>query len=263
MIRFPQRTELIRETQRDLGITPDDGIDGRATWRAIGRKLEAPAASRVSPAPSPVWFIGRETLIRQVQERLSIVVDGNDGPQTWAALAQAFDPKPINFPTSPDIGEFKETVRGRSPNRNKGINSCEGIVVHHAAGYFEGTIDWCMRPRTFAAYHCLIAPDGTRAILGLDEDRCHHAGVSTFRGRYGCNHFMLGVSFCGDTNSGAMRPGKALTAQELASLEEWVSGKMEKYGFGKDRITHHRVVSPGRKDDLSLAAWEQVRALFD
>lgn len=260
MIRFPQRKALIQETQRDLGIH-DDGIDGPQTWTTIARNLGIEFNLR--PSPSPALFGGRHDLIRLVQDELDIVVDGLDGPQTWAALAQEFDPKPINFPkASPDIPEFSETSRGRTPNRNRGINTCEGIVIHHAAGYFEGTISWCLRPRTFAGYHCLIAPDGTRAILGEDTDRVHHAGTSIWQGRSGCNQFMLGVSFCGDTNSGAMRPGKDLTVQELASLHEWIAQKKAQYGFGNDVITHHRVVSPGRKNDLSLSAWGQIQRLI-
>ena len=255
-MKFPQKSALVRETQRDLGIT-SDGIDGRQTWTAIAEALQIDTNLPLSP--SSTLFHGRHDLIRKVQEELEVVVDGLDGPQTWSALAQEFDPKPVNFPTGEE-SSFKETVRGRTPNRNKGINSCEGIVIHHAAGYFEGTIDWCMRPGTYAAYHCLVAPDGTRAILAKDADRAHHAGASTWKGRYGCNHFMLGVAFCGDTNSGAMRPGKDLTKQELESAKEWIFEKMVEHGFGKDQITHHRVVSPGRKDDLSLAAWKQVKS---
>lgn len=256
MIRFPQRTELIRETQLDLGITAD-GVDARLTWIAIAKALGLSIS--LPPRPSTVHFEGRDMLVRAVQEELEIEVDGKDGPQTWAALAQEFDPKPIHFPHGNTIATFPESVRGRSPNRNAGTNTCKGIVVHHAAGYFEGTVSWVMRPKTYAAYHCLVAPDGTRAILAQDTDRCHHAGKSTFKGQSSCNNFMLGIAFCGDTNSGAMRPSAALTPQEIASAKEWITTKMKTHGISKEWITHHRVISPGRKDDLSLAAWEQVR----
>jgi N-acetyl-anhydromuramyl-L-alanine amidase AmpD len=208
-MQFPDRTRLIRETQRALGLL-DDGIDGRATWGAIHRRLVTTPAATTPAAP--------------------------------AASTR-----------------YSETVRGRSPNRNPGINECRGIVFHHAAGWFEGTIDWCLRPGTNAAYHCLIAPDGTRAILGLDTDRLHHAGASSWKGRGGCNAFTLGCSFTGDTNTGAMRPHAHLTQDELASAAEWVAAKMRLHRIQLDDITHHRVVSPGRKDDLSPAAWDQLR----
>jgi N-acetyl-anhydromuramyl-L-alanine amidase AmpD len=195
-------------------------------------------------------FPERDRLIRETQAALGLNVDGKDGRNTWNAIHHRI--------VQPAASKYTETVRGRSPNRGVGTNECKGIVFHHAAGWFDGTISWCMKPGTNAAYHCLIAPDGTRAILGHDADRLHHAGQSTWQGRAGCNAFMLGVSFTGNTNNGLMRPSASLTHDELESAAEWVAGKMRLHGITLDQITHHRVISPGRKDDLSLAAWSQV-----
>ncbi len=266
MIAFPKRRDLVVQVQTILGLTAD-GIDGMQTWHALGTLfLPAghPAMRGIEPRASPQKFNGRAGLVAAIQQATKTDVDGRDGPQTWSAVVERLASLPARNPilvTPTD--SYPEAVRGRSPNRNAGVNTCEGIVFHHAAGYFEGTISWCLQAGTQAGYHCLINTDGTRAILALDTDRCHHAGQSSWKGRASCNHFMLGLSFIGNTNTGAMRPSKDLTADELASAREWVRVKMNAHKIAKENITHHRVVSPGRKDDLSPAAWDQVRKALD
>lgn len=265
MIHFPGRRELVREAQQILGI-PADGIDGPQTWRSLilataGQKA---ADTILPPRTGPLsTFVGRTQAVRAVQHAIGVTVDGADGPQTWSGIMQRLRPLPPTPAIPPAGGSFPETIRGRSPNRNAGQNERLGIVLHHAAGTFEGTIDWCLRAGTNAAYHCLIAPDGRRATLGEDFDRLHHAGKSVWRGRSGCNAFMLGLAFTGDTNTGIHRPQKDLLQAEILSAVEWIRSKMALHNIPVSEITHHRVVSPGRKDDLSPAAWAQMqRALF-
>jgi len=264
MIAFPKRKTLISEAQRALNLRPLDGIDGRATWHALGYRFLGANHHAMRGLPtkaSGVNFVGRTAIVKAIQSAFRLTVDGMDGSQTWSEIMERLAPAPV-APAVPEPAAgntYAESVRGRSPNRNQGRNERLGIVVHHACGYFEGSVSWILKPGTNAAYHCLIAEDGTRAILAEDTDCCHHAGKSSYGGRVGCNGFMLGVAFCGDTNTGAMRKGKELNAHELASLRDWVEEKRRAHGIPKDWITHHRAVSPGRKDDLSLPAWEQVR----
>jgi hypothetical protein len=259
MIDFPQREALVAQAQRILRLKPD-GLDGPVTWAALVTRFIGPqavAALGIPPRGSRA-FIGRRATVSALQRRLDILQDGRDGPLTWGVIMEQLAPLPTQPVPTPQLGHnYPEVVRGRTPNRNQGTNTCEGIVVHHCAGNFEGTISWVLKPRTFAAYHCLVGQDGRRAILAQDTDRVHHAGESSFRGRSGCNGFMLGLSFTGNTNSGSRRPHPHLTADEIASAVEWVREKQRLHKFGNDRVTHHRVVSPGRKDDLSLDAWKQ------
>ena len=261
-MNFPNRKSLIAQIQKHLLLEPD-GIDGQATWFAIGDKIlgeNHPSMRGMNPMPSRYIFIGRMGLIKAIQMKLKISVDGEDGSETWSALSEFFFPSTQIAPSEGiQSGSYAETVRGRSPNRNAGKNECKGIVFHHACGYFEGTIEWCLKPDTHAAYHCLVAQDGSRAILAKDEDRAHHAGKSSWRGRQSCNNFMLGIAFTGDTNTGAMRSGRDLNKHEIASAMEWVRQKQAIHRIQKSEITHHRVVSPNRKDDLSLNAWNQLQ----
>jgi len=265
MIDFPQRRELIREAQRILRLFPD-GIDGQMTWHAIGTMFLSeghPAFRGLAPVSGRMTPEARAGIVSAVQSALRVSVDGKDGPETWGAIMDRLAPiagRPA--PYRPLGAGYPEAIRGRSPNRNKGVNERLGIIFHHCAGNFEGTISWCLRQGTYAAYHCLIGQDGQRAILGLDTDRLHHAGKSVWNGRSGCNGFMLGVAFTGNTVTGARRSSASLNVHELTSAVEWVREKQRQYGIKDSNITHHRVVSPGRKDDLSLAAWDQVKTVL-
>jgi AmpD protein len=260
MIDFPQREALVAQAQRILRLKPD-GLDGPVTWAALVTRFISPAAviALGIPPRGGRAFIGRRTTVSAVQRVLGASVDGRDGEETWGAIMAQLAPLPSQPVPPPNPGtRYPEVVRGRTPNRNAGTNTCEGIVFHHCAGTFEGTISWVLKAGTNAAYHCLIGQDGRRAILAHDSDRVHHAGVSSFRGRSGCNAYMLGVSFTGNTNTGARRPHPQLTADEIASAHEWVAEKRRLYNIPAEWITHHRVVSPGRKDDISLEAWSQL-----
>jgi len=266
-LSFPGRSLVVQQVQRALGLKAD-GDDRRATWQAIVSRLP------LSPVPlivasRAVQFPGRDAITMRVQRFLGVFVDGDDGQETWSALAERFDPRLMQVTTLPALtpprdtpGGYVERVRGRTPNRNAGTNTCEGLIIHHASGYFEGTVSWCLKQGTFAGYHVLINTDGERAILAHDSDRCHHAGASTWRGRSGCNAFLMGLAFIGNTNDGTMRGGHGpdLTAHEVASALEWIRPRMAKYGWTKNDITRHAVVSPGRKDDTSLRAHQQLLA---
>lgn len=259
-IEFKGRPLAVSQVQESLGLKPD-GDDRRFTWQAIANALPL-SPIPIIPQSLSIDFPGRSELVKRVQRTLgNILVDGYDGQETWSALAQRFSPRlPIVSPRLPESGSYTEKVRGRTPNRNAGTNECRGLVIHHASGYFEGTVDWCLKKGTNAAYHVLINTNGERAVLALDSDRCHHAGASSWKGRSGCNAFMLGLSFIGNTNDGSMRgdAGPNLTWDEVQSALEWIRPRMSKYGWTNNDITAHRFVSPGRKDDTSVSAFNQI-----
>ena len=102
------------------------------------------------------------------------------------------------------------------------------------------------------SYHCLIAPDGARCTLVEDRYIAWHAGASTFRGRTRCNDFLLGLAFAGDTCAAP------LTDAQLGSALEWIASRWKQYQWTLERMTDHRQVSPGRKDDLSPQEWDRV-----
>lgn len=104
------------------------------------------------------------------------------------------------------------------------------------------------------SYHCLIAEDGARCALVPDSAVAWHAGASRFLGREGANAFLLGVGFAGDTYR---RP---LTGPQIASALEWLARRWTARGWTVDRMTDHRQISPGRKNDLNPREWERLRA---
>ena len=132
-----------------------------------------------------------------------------------------------------------------------------GVVFHHSVIPFEDTITLMTDPARKVSYHCLIAPDGTRCTLVPDESVAWHAGVSSFHGRTGCNAFLLGLSFAGDTYAAP------LTDAQLASALEWLAPRWTANGWTLAMMTDHRQVAPGRKDDLNPVEWARLHAVLE
>lgn len=128
-----------------------------------------------------------------------------------------------------------------------------GVCFHHTVLSFAETIAHMQSPASRVSYHVVIAPDGSRARLVPEERIAWHAGVSVFQGRSGCNAFLLGVSFAGDTYAAP------LTDAQLASALDWLEPRWSRLGWSLGRMTDHRQIAPGRKDDLAPAEWERLR----
>jgi len=149
---------------------------------------------------------------------------------------------------------FAELTR-LSPNCDGSVpHERLGVVFHHTVISFAETIALMTDPARQVSYHCVIAPDGTRCTLVPDEVVAWHAGVSSFRGRAGCNAFLLGLSFAGNTYAAP------LTGAQLASALEWLAPRWVRHGWTIEWMTDHRQVAPGRKDDLNPVEWARLRA---
>lgn len=151
--------------------------------------------------------------------------------------------------------KFKEDIK-LTPNVSAKyrVNEKQGVVWHHSAGSFSGSVSWILQSKSQVSYHCIINLDGSRVVFADDSRVCWHAGKSRWKGRSLCNGFMLGVAFSGDTNK------RDLTQAEIDSAIEWLAPRWKSYNWSMDNMTTHRAVSPGRKDDISPKAEKQ---LFD
>ena len=129
----------------------------------------------------------------------------------------------------------------------------EGIVLHHTAGSYAGSVSWCLDPNSQVSYHCIVDLNGNRTYLAKDNQRAWHAGKSIFKGRSNCNDFLLGIAVSGDTNT------RELNEAEIESVACWCINKMQMYGFGIDMITTHRKISAPRKNDVDQRAENALR----
>ena len=141
----------------------------------------------------------------------------------------------------------------QSQNISKNPIKPLGIILHHTAGSYFSSVDWCLRKESKVTYHCIVDITGDRTILAKDTQRAWHAGKSSFKGKSNCNTFMLGIAVTGDTNK------RRLSEFEIESVAKWCIDKMKLWGFGIEWITSHRVVSPGRKNDVSVEAEKQIK----
>jgi AmpD protein len=257
---FPGKEEVVRQVQRSLRVAPS-GIPSPAL---LGMVFMAAVERR--NAPPPFFAEDRSILVKAIQKGLGIKDDGKDGPGTWSTIAQRLDPDlgSLPLPITPQpipggVDRYSERVLSGCPNVSRGrVNEKRGLILHHCAGFYDGTVSWCMNPQAKVSYHALIAQDGRRTQIVPDDGVAWHAGASTWKGRSGCNGFMLGLAFTGNTNSGDRRVTPGPTQDELASAAEWIVPRMRKYGWEIGDITMHRVVSPGRKDDTSRIFHERV-----
>jgi len=149
---------------------------------------------------------------------------------------------------------FKEIIKN-SPNSSR-ILKPEGIVLHHSAGGYSGTVSWIMNRESKVSYHCVVSETGERTVLVPDNVQAWHAGVSSFKGKSSCNSFMLGIAVSGDTNR------RELTEKETLSVAQWCVRKMKAYNFGIDQITTHRHVSPNRKNDVDTRAEKKIKEMI-
>jgi N-acetyl-anhydromuramyl-L-alanine amidase AmpD len=149
---------------------------------------------------------------------------------------------------------FKENKKN-SPNSSRTLKP-EGIILHHSAGSYAGTVAWILNRESKVSYHCVVSETGERTVLVPDNVQAWHAGKSVFNGKSSCNSFMLGVSVSGDTNK------RELTDDEALSVAQWCVRKMKAYNFGIDQITTHRHVSPNRKNDVDVRAEKKIKELI-
>lgn len=141
----------------------------------------------------------------------------------------------------------------QSPNISAKSIKPEGIILHHTAGSYEGSVSWCLDSKSNVSYHAIVDLNGDKTVLAKDTQRAWHAGKSSFKGKADCNSFMLGIAVSGDTNK------RELTEEEIESMTCWCINKMLIWDFGIEDITTHREVSPGRKNDVDKRAEEKIK----
>lgn len=139
-----------------------------------------------------------------------------------------------------------------SPNRS-GVLSPKGIVLHHTAGSYVGSVSWCLNPKAKVSYHAIVNTNGDMTILVPDNSKAWANGVSTFKGKSNCNGFMLSIAVSGDTSK------RELSYIEIESVALWCVEKMRLYNFGIDMVTTHREIAPNRKTDVDTRAEKAIK----
>ena len=193
-----------------------------------------------------------KTLTREIQNIVGVTPDGIYGLNTARAILKKLKSTTGDAPVKQDAS-FQEVYKA-SPNISYSTIQPEGVVLHHSYGSYKGGVSWILNDASNVSYHVLINTDGERTVFAKDTQRAWHAGTSSFNGRSGCNGFMLGLAFTGDTND------RELTQAEIDSAVEFLLPRFERWGWPTDlsTVTTHREVSPGRKNDVDSRAEEAI-----
>lgn len=232
--------EITKLIQTNVGVTAD-GIYGKNTALAIIKELN----------------LTEEELTKFIQTKVGALPDGKYGNNTGNSIVDKLGlgtPKEEQEVPSAKAGGTYPEVFKASPNISSSRIVPEGVVLHHSSGSFNGSVSWICQSKSNVSYHCIINKDGSRVSFADDDRRCWHAGKSRFKGRGGCNGFLLGLAFSGNTNT------RELTEDEIASAVEWLLPRFKKWGWPKDlsTVTTHKEISPGRKDDVDNRAEQAI-----
>lgn len=233
--------DITKTIQTNVGVTAD-GIYGKNTALAIIKSLE----------------LSEKELTKFIQEKVGSLPDGVYGKNTGTSILNklglgSIEKGPVSVPSAKVDGKYPEVFKA-SPNVSSSRIIPEGVVLHHSSGSYGGSVSWILQDKSNVSYHCIIDTDGSRTSFAEDDRRCWHAGKSRFKGRGGCNGFLLGLAFSGNTNT------RELNEDEIASAVEWLLPRFDKWDWPKDlsTVTTHREVSPGRKDDVDSRAEEAI-----
>jgi len=185
----------------------------------------------------------------------------------------ADDGSPLNFESSPNQGEA--------------LNP-EYLVIHYTAGRnARQSIDWFKNPGAKASAHAVIARDGAVTQMVPFNRVAWHAGISSWEGRVGMNHYSIGIEL---DNAGRLRRHgikwrawfedeyddadvieavhkhesqlcgwHVYTAAQIAAVLDLAALLMRHYSL-RD-ILGHEDIAPGRKSDPGPAfPMENLRA---
>ena len=130
------------------------------------------------------------------------------------------------------------------------------ILLHHTSGRYEGSVAWCMDPKSRVSYHCIVSNTGKRTALAEPTMRTWHAGISEWNGRKNCNDFCVGAAFEGDTY---ITPP---SEDALMSMAEYLTPIMQEFDIPARNIIRHADVAPRRKNDCSAQALDAMRVII-
>ena len=105
--------------------------------------------------------------------------------------------------------------------------------------------------------HCLIERSGNIIQFVSFLQRAWHAGDSSWHGEKACNNFSIGIELEGSDD-------QAYSDKQYQRLAELTRSLMSRYvDIGKEAITGHCDIAPGRKTDPGPAFdWARLQSLL-
>ena len=143
------------------------------------------------------------------------------------------------------------------------------VVLHHislpagqfdgdaVSDFFENRLDVARYPMlaeladVHVSAHFFLRRTGELLQFVSCDNRAWHAGVSTWRGRGGCNDYSIGIEIEGDAVAPFAEP-------QYTELNRLLSALARNYPI--KAVTTHSEIAPGRKTDPGpLLDWSRLR----
>lgn len=169
-------------------------------------------------------------------------------------------------------GWWKGAKRRASPNFDARPADVQVklLVLHHislpagqfvgetVSDFFENRLDVVRYPMLAAladvhvSSHFFLRRTGEVLQFVSCTDRAWHAGVSSWRGRAGCNDFSIGIEIEGDAVAAFADPQYSALDDLLAAI---------KHNYPVKAVTTHSEIAPGRKVDPGPTFdWSRLRS---
>lgn len=134
------------------------------------------------------------------------------------------DGQPVPFVASPNYGK-------RSNGAPIRIEPT-GITLHDTSDRLNPTdsVTWFKNPASKVSAHFVVGRDGSIVQMVPVDVMAYHAGKSEWRGRSGCNGFMVGIEID--------NPGKLIGSAKASKAVAWYGGKDSTFNVDADRLIY-------------------------
>lgn len=135
------------------------------------------------------------------------------------------------------------------------------MLVLHYTGMPDGpsAISWLANPESGVSAHYVVDEDGQLIHMVREENRAHHAGVSSWRGVTDVNSASIGIEIVNPGHEWGYRP---FPPEQMETVVSLVGELVPLYNIEPRNVVGHSDIAPERKEDPGeLFDWEMLARL--
>ncbi len=146
-----------------------------------------------------------------------------------------------------------------TPSPNFGIRKLPiSMLIMHYTGMKDGpsAIHWLANPDSGVSAHYVVEEDGQIIHMVKEEDRAHHAGVSSWRGVSDINSASIGIEIVNPGHEWGYRP---FPKEQMKSVRKLAKKIIKTHNIKLANVIGHSDIAPDRKNDPGeLFDWDYL-----